>query len=216
MMQFDYSGNYSTHTYPNQRTIIVHRESLNTDFLGIKNETWQAAARNLRPHTLLLYLYLASNRDNFRLALSPAAIQDAIGMPRSTYHDQFHALVSKGYIVPKQGNTYEFYEVPRPRAELSCSIQESEQLGTGLAFEDYTADGIDLSAAEQDVGSANTEINNKYVPTKQNETNNKNISSPYEGKNLVPEVKEIVIKKPKVKPKIDLTAYQLPPLKEVE
>lgn len=27
-------------TYPNQRTIKVHREKATTDFLGIKNENW--------------------------------------------------------------------------------------------------------------------------------------------------------------------------------
>ena len=74
-------------TYPNQKTVKIHREAIKVDFLGIKNENWQAAARDLRAHALLLYLYLAANADNFTLALSPAAIQEAIGMARSTYND---------------------------------------------------------------------------------------------------------------------------------
>ena len=200
-------------TYPNQRTVIVHREPAKSDFLGIKNEHWQAAARNLRPHALLLYLYIASNRDNFRLALSPAAIQDAIGMPRSTYHDQFHALVSKGYLVQKQGNTYEFYEVPCPRAGIQRSHEECELLGTGLNLDDYTADGIDFAADGYIVGSPNTEINNKYIE-KQNGINNNENVIPKEQKSLIPEVKEIRIKRPTATPKIDLTAYKLPEKKE--
>ena len=52
-------------TYPNQRLIKIHRESAKTDFLGIKNENWKSAARDLSPHALLLYLYLASNADNY-------------------------------------------------------------------------------------------------------------------------------------------------------
>jgi hypothetical protein len=84
-------------------------------------------------------------------------------MPRSTYHDQFHALVSKGYLVQKQGNTYEFYEVPCPRAEIQRSHDECELLGTGLNLDDYTADGIDFAADGYIVGSPNTEINNKYI-----------------------------------------------------
>lgn len=74
-------------TYPNQRMICVHREPVSSNFLGIKNENWQAACKDLRPHAFALYLYLASNRDQYQLALSPAAVADAIGMPRSTYHD---------------------------------------------------------------------------------------------------------------------------------
>ncbi len=60
----------------------------------------------------MLYIYLASNADGFNLALSPAAIEAEIGMPRSTYHDQFRRLVNYGYLVEAHGNTYEFYEIP--------------------------------------------------------------------------------------------------------
>lgn len=76
-------------TYPNQRVVHINREPAKADFLGIRNENWQAAARDLRPHGLLLYLYLAANANNYKLALSPTAIRQAVGMARSTYHDQF-------------------------------------------------------------------------------------------------------------------------------
>ena len=68
--------------------VKITREKADRDFLGIKNENWMAAARDLRAHALMLYLYLASNANNFSLALSPAAIQEVIGMPTSTYHLQ--------------------------------------------------------------------------------------------------------------------------------
>ena len=87
------------YTFPNQRTIKINREAAKRDFLGIKNENWQAAARDLGAHSLMLYLYLASNADGYCLALSPVAVRQAIGMARSTYHDQFHRLVDKGYLV---------------------------------------------------------------------------------------------------------------------
>ena len=47
----------------------------------------------------MLYLYLASNKEGYALALSPAAIRKAIGMPTSTYRDQFVKLIDKGYLV---------------------------------------------------------------------------------------------------------------------
>ena len=104
-------------TFPHQRMVKVHREKAKSDFLGIKNENWQAASRDLGAHALQLYLYLASNADNYTLALSPAAIRQAIGMAKSTYHDQFDKLVLKRYLVPSHGNTYEFFEVPQPATQ---------------------------------------------------------------------------------------------------
>ena len=103
-------------TFPNQRRINIHREPLDKDFLGIKNESWMAASRDLGATALRLYLYLAANANNFTLALSPTDIRQEIGMARSTYRDQFQILVDKGYLVLSHGNTYEFYEKPQPRA----------------------------------------------------------------------------------------------------
>lgn len=70
-------------TVPNQRLVAIHRERASSDFLGIKNSHWQAAARDLGAHALMLYLYFASNANGFLLALSPAAIRQAVGMPSS-------------------------------------------------------------------------------------------------------------------------------------
>lgn len=64
-------------TVPNQRLIAIHRERTASDFLGIKNSHWQAAAHDLGAHALMLYLYFASNANGYLLALSPAAIRQA-------------------------------------------------------------------------------------------------------------------------------------------
>jgi len=109
-------------TYPNQRMVCVHRERAARDFLGIKNVNWQAASRDLGAHALQLYLYLASNADNYLTALSPSAISQSIGMARSTYHDQFKKLVNKGYLVQSSGNTFDFYEVPQTDTQLKNSM----------------------------------------------------------------------------------------------
>ena len=52
-------------TYPNQRVVTVHREAIKSNFLGIKNENWKAAARDLGAHAFKLYIYFASNADNY-------------------------------------------------------------------------------------------------------------------------------------------------------
>ena len=99
-------------TSPNQRVVHIHREMLGGNFLGIKNDNWKYAARVLGAQAFLLYIYLVSNRDGFTLALSPAAIQQEIGMPRSTYHDQLRKLEAHGFLVYEDGKGWHFYEVP--------------------------------------------------------------------------------------------------------
>ena len=141
-------------TYPHQRMVKVHRESVKTDFLGIKNENWKAASRNLRPPAFILYLYLASNANNFTVALSPAAIRQEIGMARSTYHDQFHILVDKGYLVPSHGNTFEFYEIPQPRTAQTTPKEEMSDDGY-----DFTDDELVIPPAANFNSVDNTEIN---------------------------------------------------------
>lgn len=144
-------------TYPNQRNIKINRERATVDFLGIKNENWQAASRDLGATALRLYLYLASNANGYTIALSPAAVRRDIGMARSTYHDQFHILVDKGYLVPAAGNTFEFFEKPQPR---TVNNPKNEVLTDGLNFETSTAADEGIPQNGQDVMRENTEINN--------------------------------------------------------
>lgn len=173
--------NYS---FANQRTINIHRERATSDFLGIKNENWQDAAKDLGAHALMLYLYLASNANNYTLALSPAAIRETIGMARSTYHDQFHKLVDKGYLVHSHGNTYEFYE--RPQSEARA---RSEKFSDGQGNNLGTGSSIDPATAVQSVDQQITEINNNRESTNNGGTNNEI---------KIPEVKILKIKSPEV------------------
>ena len=145
-------------TYPNQRMIKVHRERATTNFLGIKNENWQAASRDLGAHALRLYLYLAANADGYTLALSPADIRQTIGMPHSTYRDQFPILVDKGYLVPNGSNGFDFFEVPQTR---HAPIQNEDCATLGIDFENYTADVSAQTQTAQDNTAKDIEINNR-------------------------------------------------------
>ena len=122
-------------TVPNQRLIAIHRERAASDFLGIKNSHWQAAARDLGAHALMLYLYFASNANGYLLALSPAAIRQAVGIPQSTYRDHFTKLIDRSYLVQRgDSNTYDFYETPRRAAPT-----EKDNTASGY---DFTADAF--------------------------------------------------------------------------
>lgn len=177
-------------TYPNQRLVKIHRESAKTDFLGIKNENWQAASRDLGAHALQLYLYLASNANNYTSALSPVAVRQAIGMARSTYHDQFRKLVDKGYLVPGTGNTYDFYEVPRTATQTRIMSSAG-----GQNFTESPSRGEPARPGGQSVLPEDIEINNTDKPTN-GSINNSNPIEIY-----LPKVKEITIPRPKAEGK---------------
>ena len=180
-------------TFPHQKSVRIHREVARTDFLGIKNENWQAAARDLRPYALVLYLYLASNANNYTLALSYAAVHEALGMSRSTYNDQVENLIFKGYLVHSHGNTYDFFEVPQPRAVVKkndTSLVNDFSNVCPTAVNEAT-DAVNLCTAD------NREINNS-----ENVINNESINIDFPSRIEAPKVKEIVISQPKAEGKL--------------
>ena len=189
-------------TVPNQRTVKITREPVKTDFLGIKNENWKSACRDLRPHAFVLYLYLASNANGYQLALSPEAIRREIGMARSTYHDQFKILIDKGYLVQTGGNTYTFYETPHPE-----TIQNLKYPATaGRDFENDTIDGQPIPSAVQNGSGEDIEIN--IDSSTNNEINSGELSKeeqPQEQVIPTQGVNVITIKEPQLEPKVKLT-----------
>ena len=145
-------------TVPNQKVVHIHRAALNKDngFLGINNANWKSAARILGAQAFLLYIYLASNKDNFVLALSPAAIMTDIGMPRSTYHDQLRKLKSLGFLVEENGSLH-FYEVPKSETRIQpvrVSVTENQAECPSAVYP--CSDYVQESPPED------IEINNKY------------------------------------------------------
>lgn len=107
-------------TYANQKVININKKKYTNDFLQIGNDEWMAAAQDLTRNTFILYLYLASNNDNFNLALSQKAVQNAVGMSKSSYHRAIDELLEKGYMCCEHGNIYSFVTVPNP--DWNCDI----------------------------------------------------------------------------------------------
>ena len=77
-------------------------------------------------------------------------------MARSTYHDQFHKLVDRGYLVPSNGNTFEFYEVPQSATQPQNSMSDN-----GHDFENNPSADSPEPQAEHDMLAEDIEINNK-------------------------------------------------------
>lgn len=163
-------------TAPNQRIVKIHRIKPGANYLGIKNEHWQAAARNLGAQGLMLYLYLSSNANNFDLALSPAAIRKAIGMPPSTYRDHFQNLINKGYLVQKgKGNIYDFFECPERATHAldddtaDCSSETSDNFSEARNVDNKTAEDREINK-DNYINKINNCCGEKQVSPSQSKT----------------------------------------------
>lgn len=160
---------------PNQNFIVIHRDYPKKDFLQIKNENWQNVLKQTQEDypALALYLYLASNANNYRLELSPQAIQNAIGMPRSTYYKKMQLLKEKGYIIEKQGNVLEFYEVPQKQSVKSGLPEKQQNLSEEQQNPQQRQDSL---PQKQNLPQHNIEIDNKYTDNIDN-THNTDITT---------------------------------------
>ena len=99
-------------TYPNQRIVHIIKDKCKKDFLQINNDDWHTAGRCIEQYgTFKLYLYFASNKSDFTLALSPVAIEESIGISESTYRRAFQELLELGYLSRVEGkkNSYLFH-----------------------------------------------------------------------------------------------------------
>lgn len=90
------------------------------------------ANKTLTPYGLQLYLYLASNNNEYQFALSPAAAEEYAGIKSTTFHKYLRLLEIEGYLVWRKGNLYDFYTSPREPKDRTHPDEHFE----GITFED--------------------------------------------------------------------------------
>lgn len=99
---------------PNQRIIYIQRVSADVrkDYFKIGHTQLNKAAMDLSGNTFKLYIYLADNKDNYRLELSSKDFIQWSGTSDSTYDRAFKELKEKGYLIkaPEKKNVYLFVE----------------------------------------------------------------------------------------------------------
>jgi len=102
--------------YPNQRGIRIHRENINSGtkekFLAVKYDNLVYAMNDLTNSAFKVYIYFITNKDNYIMGISPAAINKVTGVCLETARKAIRELEIKGYIVLSQYLKYDFYEVP--------------------------------------------------------------------------------------------------------
>lgn len=96
-------------TYPNQRVVCIQKDKCRSNFLQIDIDDWQEASKVLSPTAFKIYLYLASNADGYKLALSPKAIDLALNIKKTAYYSAISQLIETGYLEESHGNTLIFH-----------------------------------------------------------------------------------------------------------
>ena len=99
---------------PNQRVIYIMRDSENarSNYFKIGHKQLDKAVNDLNANTFKLYIYLANNKDNYKLELSSKHFILWSGTSDSTYDRAFKELKEKGYLleIPDKKNSYFFVE----------------------------------------------------------------------------------------------------------
>ena len=121
---------------PNQRVIYIMRDSENarSNYFKIGHKQLDKAVNDLNANTFKLYIYLANNKDNYKLELSSKHFILWSGTSDSTYDRAFKELKEKGYLVeiPDKKNTYFFVEESKTynqrHKEDKIIIQDKEDM----------------------------------------------------------------------------------------
>lgn len=121
------------YTAPNQRIINVSKDTpakgTRKPFAAIFLEYIEAASKNLQGEVAFkMWLYLASNANNYCFAWSPAAFAEAYGCSEKSAREAFNQLVAKNYLVQKTNrkNEYTFYELPVVATAEAADIEPVE------------------------------------------------------------------------------------------
>ena len=151
------------YTVPNQKIIVIHKDKPDRDFLQIKNEHWMEVNKKYGPYALQIYLYLAKNASGYEMALSQAAAETEVGIKKTTFHKYLDLFIREGYLVKRNGNTYDFYEVPCKQKEEEAERSPCDKHGNSQNDAKNLPHESLSSVNVQECAWDNKEIDNRYT-----------------------------------------------------
>ena len=173
---------------PHQKWIRIHKPKVTDHFLQISHSEWMNANKTLTPFGLQLYLYLASNNNNYEFALSPADAEERAGIKLTTFRKYMRLLEEQGYLVWKHGNVFDFYTSPRePKdrthpdkhsdsiefEETPCEAEDSHgEVGVNAARSILPPDEAGSSYLASIPSRSNREIDNRYIDKREDGVDN--------------------------------------------
>lgn len=127
--------------FRNQRQISIHREEVKKSngrvFLCAYADNLLSAAKMLTGSAFKTYIYLLTNRNNYNLEFSPAAISAATSNSLETIRRNFKEMEEKKFIIPadNSGKIFNFYEVNKPNVKLAIEKRTFIDSETGEIYE---------------------------------------------------------------------------------
>ena len=80
-------------SFPNQRTVTIHKPKYDGNFVQVDIDDWQEAFDCLTKSGFGLYLYCCGNQDGYKLELSSAAVQNALHISDTSYRRAVEELL---------------------------------------------------------------------------------------------------------------------------
>lgn len=68
---------------------------------------------DLKPSTVKVWFYFAKNQDGYDFELSSVAVCSFCNISDKTYRESIKELVEKRYLVKREKNVFDFYEMPK-------------------------------------------------------------------------------------------------------
>ena len=100
----------------NQKLVQVNKEPTNKEniYACINMEALDKAALDLtKSSTFKLWMYFAKNQNNYKFELSAIAVMNFCGITEKTYREAVKELIAKRYLIQREKNYYDFYEIPK-------------------------------------------------------------------------------------------------------
>ena len=96
--------------YPNQRIITIKKNATTeNNAIILDYETTMNTARDLKPTTFLVWIYLNANENGCEFALSRVDAIKETGISVSSYARAVAELKEKGYLIHTTDDRYDFY-----------------------------------------------------------------------------------------------------------
>ena len=151
-------------TVPNQNIIVVRKTPCKSNFLQVNNDEWMQAAKACGQsfNAFKLYMYFAANEIGYEKALSEVAVENALGMKKTSYYDSIAKLKSLGYLVEIGGNKIEFYSSPfrsdgKVEENLNSAQTESMENDLNSVVAENNTVSVVTEKEENDLNSARVE-----------------------------------------------------------
>ena len=118
-------------TSENQKIVIVNKATTDKKhpYTPINIEVLNNALTTLKGNEFKVWMYIAKNQNQFTFALSSKETCRICNICRYTYVNAIHALLDKGYLVPKvdEKNVYIFYEAGSNDPDATIKISENKK-----------------------------------------------------------------------------------------